>query len=187
MSFNQTLHIEQDVAERLDMYWDFRPSTGAVRNQNYAVLSIVAPDGTNQRAPSFGIKIFGCFPTHQEATEYSKKLQKECNFFDYYVMDTMEWAKLPPVVEKLEDVHYQEEELESLKNNVIKMRENRAKIMEERVLEARQDAKKKSLASLTGGDDDDDAAAAVGADGGVEESKGETAEAPALVPLSTDA
>ena len=137
MSFNQNIHIEQDIEERLDLYWDFKPSDGGVRNQKYVVMSIVAPEGTNQRAPSFGIKVFGCFATQEEAAAYCTKLQGECNFFDYYVMETLEWAKLPPVVERLEDVHYQEQELETLKNNVIQMRQNRAKIMEQRVLEAR--------------------------------------------------
>ena len=141
---NQNVHVEQDIEERIDIYWDFKPAAGYVRNQAYAVLSIVAPEGTNQKAESFGIKVFGCFQTQAEAVEYSKSLQEECNVFDYYVMETMQWVKLPPVVEKLSDVHYQEEELERLKTNVIKMRQARAKVMEERLIESHK--KKKLIA-----------------------------------------
>lgn len=143
MSFQQTIHVEQDVAERIDLHWDFRPSTGYVREQRFAVMSIVAPEGTNQKATQFGIKVFGCFGTLQEANEYAKQLQKECNAFDYYTVETQCWAKLPPEVEKLDDRHYQEEELESLKTTLIKNREAKAKILEERILADKAREKKK--------------------------------------------
>ena len=134
MSFNQKHHIETDIEDRMDLHWDFRPRDGYVREQRYVVMSIVAPEGTNQKASEFGIKIFGCFPSALEASDYSKKLQSECNFFDYYVLETQCWAKLPPQVEKLDDIHYQEEELEKLKKSVLSMRQARAQLLEERVL-----------------------------------------------------
>lgn len=146
MSFNQKHHIEGDIEDRIDMHWEFFPKDGYVRDQRFVVMSIVAPTGTNQKATEFGIKVFGCFATHAEACEYSKARQVECNVFDYYVLETMCWAKLPPQVEKLEDNHFQEEELEKLKQSVVAMRKARSQLLEERVLadkaRARANAKK---------------------------------------------
>lgn len=139
MSFESKMHVEQDVEERASLAWDFVPSGGGVRNQNYVVLSIVAPEGTNQRTPStFGIKVFGCFATSQEAKDYANRLRKECDFFDFFVMDTLAWVKLPPAVEHLDDMSYQEDEIEKLKAGVVGMREKRSKILQERVIEAKK-------------------------------------------------
>lgn len=144
MSFRQKIHIEEDIPERLELAWDFRPSDGGVRNQNYVVLSIVAPEGTNQRTPStFGIKIYGCFGTQEAANDYAKKLQRECDVFDYYVMNTLEWVKLPPQVEKLEDVNFMEEELERLKKNTLDMRVTRAQLLKDRLIQERKAEKEK--------------------------------------------
>lgn len=141
MSFNQNIHLDRSVEERVNMYWDFRPQTGFVNNQRFAVMSIVAPEQTNQRSESFGIKIFGCFSTLEDANAYARDLQNECNAFDYYTVETQAWAKLPPRVDKLDDQHFQEEELEKLKRSVVGMRQARAKMLEERILADKADAK----------------------------------------------
>lgn len=143
MSFKQNLHLEQNIEERVDMYWDFKPSSGLVDGQKFAVMSIVCPEGTNQKSANFGVKIFGCFSSLQDANDYAKKLQGECNAFDYYTVETQCWAKLPPKVEKLDDQNYQEEELEALKNTIIKTRQAKAKMMEERILHEKAENKKK--------------------------------------------
>lgn len=143
MSFKQNIHLEQNIEERVENFWDFKPSDGLVEGQQFAVMSIVCPEGTNQTAPTFGVKVFGCFTTLQEANKYAKELQEECNAFDYYTVQTQCWAKLPPQVAKLEDQNFQEEELESLKNTVIKSRKARAKMMEERMMMEKADNKKK--------------------------------------------
>jgi hypothetical protein len=114
-----------------------------VNGQKFAVMSIVCPEGTNQKSREFGVKIFGCFTTLDEANAYAKKLQEECNAFDYYTVETQCWAKLPPRVEKLDDQNFQEGELEALKNTVIKTRQARAKMLEERILHDKADNKKK--------------------------------------------
>jgi hypothetical protein len=143
MSFKQNIHLEQNIEERVDMYWDFKPSSGLVSGQRFAVMSIVCPEGTSQKTPDFGVKIFGCFTSLEEANAYAKKLQTECNAFDYYTVETQCWAKLPPRVEKLDDQHFQESELEALKDTVIKTRQARAKMLEERILHDKADSKKK--------------------------------------------
>lgn len=154
MSFQQNIHLEQNIEERVDMHWDFKPSTGTVDGQKFAVMSIVCPEGTNQKAAKFGIKIFGCFSSLKEANEYAQHLQGECNVFDYYVVETQCWAKLPPSVEKLEDQNFQEKELENLKNIVIKNRQARAKMLEERILADKAASKKNALPEPTAADEE---------------------------------
>lgn len=148
MSFKQNMHIDENVEERIELSWDFRPSSGYVNNQKYCVMSIVAPNGTNQTSKEFGIKIFGCFETVDQANDYAKALQGESNAFDYYTVETQCWAKLPPTVAKLDDQIFCEDELMDLKNTVIKNRVARAKMLEERILADKADCKKRAGKAL---------------------------------------
>lgn len=132
-NLNQTIHIEEDVAERVECAWEFRPSSGYVRNQEYVVMCVVAPHGTNQKCSDLAVKIFGCFPTKESADKYAAQLSTECNCFDYYVATTMDWLKLPPQVESIDDVNYQEEALNNIKQRMIDMRSARAKLLQERI------------------------------------------------------
>lgn len=144
-AFNQDIHIEQDVSERLELAWDYTPSDGGPPRQDYVVMCIVAPEGTNQKYSSLAVKIFGCFGNKDDADRYAAKLSKECDFFDYYVATTKEWLKLPPQVESIDDVHYQEGALSDIKQRLVDMRSARAKLMQERILADKESRKRKEL------------------------------------------
>lgn len=131
MSFSKTVHVDEQIEERINEQWNFF-DTSAPQGQRFAVLSVVAPTGTNQKAAQFGIKIYGCFPTLKEANEYSQQLIKKCDGFDIYTLQTQSWAQLPPQVESLADQHFQEQRLEDLKNAVISQREQAKKRLRER-------------------------------------------------------
>jgi hypothetical protein len=135
-SFSQDIHIEQDIEERMQEAWDFKPPS--LPGQEFAVMCIVAPDGTNQTCPDLAIKLFGCFPTKDAADKYATKLSAECNFFDYFVCSTGDWLKLPPQVASIDDVHYQETALSNIQHRLVEMREARAKIMQERIVADRK-------------------------------------------------
>lgn len=143
MSFKQNIHLEENVEERIDHYWDFKSTDSVVENQKFVVMSIVCPQGTNQTAESFGIKVFGCFPSLDTANAYAKSLQEQCDAFDYFTIETQCWAKLPPQVEKFDDQVFLEDELEALKNTVAKNRKARTKMMEDRMMAEKADNKKK--------------------------------------------
>lgn len=144
MSFNQDIHIEEDVEDRIREAWDYTPSDGGPRQQDFVVMCVVAPDGTNQKCKDLAIKIFGCFPTQEAADKYAKKLSSECNCFDYFVATTKEWLKLPPQVGSLDDVHYQETALSDIQQRLIDMRTARAKLMQEHIVEDRVARKKEA-------------------------------------------
>jgi len=84
----------------------------------YALISFVTKDG-KQRLESgdkLALKIRGAFATKQEADAHIKRLMKTDNLFDIYLVDMYKWLMLPPEIEKIEDVQYQEEYL----NNMIR-------------------------------------------------------------------
>jgi len=143
MSFKQNIHLETNVEERIEHFWDFKSTDSAVEHQKFVVMSIVCPEGTNQTASFFGIKVFGCFSTLEAANAYAKSLQEQCDAFDYFTIETQCWAKLPPQVEKFDDQNFLEDELEALKNTMVRNRKARTKMMEERMLTEKADNKKK--------------------------------------------
>lgn len=84
-----------------------------VPGQNYALISIVGPE-CPQKHEKFGVKLYGCFATKDDASKHAKLLQKEDGTFDIYVVDLYQWLLIPPDREKIDDVHYQEEKLEEI-------------------------------------------------------------------------
>lgn len=110
-------HIEKDIQERSNEMWTYKK---VFHNQNFVVMSIV--DGTEeivdgkivQNPPA--VKMFGTFSSLEEANRNSKKISVENDFFHVYVAQTNEWLPIPPSTEFIEDVQYQEERLQNIKN-----------------------------------------------------------------------
>ncbi|KAG5187457.1 hypothetical protein JKP88DRAFT_161953 [Tribonema minus] len=88
-------------------------------DQKYAVVSIVAPEGTAQKSKDMMIRIYGCRPTIQQANEYARKLRDSNNFFDVYTIETHEWAPLPPRIDSIEDVQCTDERIQSIRDSYI--------------------------------------------------------------------
>lgn len=85
-----------------------------VPGQLFALVSFVAPTGTNQRNDKFGMKIRGCFATREEAHAHVKRLQQTDSVTDIYLVDMYKWLLIPPDPNALEDHQYQEDFLNSL-------------------------------------------------------------------------
>jgi hypothetical protein len=99
--------------------------------QIFACISIVGPD-CPQKSDKFGLKVYGCFATRDDASSHARRLQKEDATFDIYVVDMYKWLLIPPDRDHIEDVHYNDEKLEEIMS---KYRENQAlgtKLFEER-------------------------------------------------------
>jgi hypothetical protein len=101
-----------------------------VPGQVFALISIVGPD-CPQKNEKFGLKIRGCFASHEDASAYARRLQKDDATFDIYVVEMYKWLLIPPDRDKIEDVHYAEEKLEEI---MTKYRENQtqARVMFEK-------------------------------------------------------
>jgi len=126
-------HIEKDIQEKSNEAWTYKK---VFHNQNFVVMSIIDAsekvesndDGesiTKKLPPS--IKIFGTFSSIEEANRQSKIISTENDFFHVYVADTNSWLPIPPTTEFIEDVQYQEERLQGIKNAYADMRERSAK------------------------------------------------------------
>ena len=102
-----------------------------VPGQVYACMSVVGPE-CPQKSDKFGLKIYGCFATREEAASHARRLQKDDATFDIYVVDMYKWLLIPPDRDQIEDTHYNDEKLEEI---MTKYRENQAlgtKMFEER-------------------------------------------------------
>lgn len=86
-----------------------------VPGQNFALVSFVGPPDSDmpQKADAWGIKIRGVFSSQEEAGQWAKKLQQEDSLFNIYVVDMYKWLHIPPPSD-IDDIHYQNEELEKL-------------------------------------------------------------------------
>lgn len=138
-------HVETDIEERSNEMWTYQK---VFHNQNFVVMSIV--DGyksekkvkreendevvegdegfkivTVQNPPA--VKIFGTFSSLEEANRHSKNISVENDFFHVYVAQTNEWLPIPPSAEFIEDVQYQEERLQGIRDAYAEMKTKNAK------------------------------------------------------------
>jgi Family of unknown function (DUF5832) len=90
-----------------------------VPGQLFALISMVGPD-MPQKNEKLGLKIRGCFATKEEAAAHAKRLQKEDQLVDIYVVDMYKWLLVPPDRLQIDDVHYQNEKLEEIMQGYLK-------------------------------------------------------------------
>lgn len=81
--------------------------------QRFALVSFVGPD-LRQKNEKLGMKIRGCFATKEEAAAHVKKLQAFDGSTDIFLLEVGKWALIPPSVDQIDDVEYQEKYLNDL-------------------------------------------------------------------------
>ena len=112
--------------------------------QNFAVVSFVSPEKSNQKNDQIGMKIRGCFETREEAKKHVDRVYKEDNTFDLFVCDMYSWCLCPPDPEKIDDQEYHDETLNKIisgyKKNQLLAKEFFAERKRELVEQAQEDA-----------------------------------------------
>ncbi len=78
--------------------------TTTVPGQNYALISIVAPNA-NQKSDNCCLKIKGVFANLEDANKHADMLQKLDDTFDIYVVEMYSWLLVPPDPELIEQKH----------------------------------------------------------------------------------
>src|SRR6476646_7078891 len=73
--------------------------------QKYCVMAVVAPEGTSAKSKQLMLKVFGCKKTKAQANELSARIHKDNPFFDVFVLETCQWAALPPDTSAIGDIH----------------------------------------------------------------------------------
>ena len=102
------------TATPLDTSVDYLDEDTVVPNgQRFALVSFVGPE-QRQKNEKLGMKIRGCFATREEAASHVKKLQAFDGAVDIFMLEIGKWALIPPSVEDVEDVEYQEKYLQDL-------------------------------------------------------------------------
>lgn len=81
--------------------------------QRFALVSFVGP-ASRQKTDQCGMKIRGVFATKEEATAHVRRLQQFDPLFDVFMLEVGKWVCVPPDIEKIEDVQYQEKYLQDL-------------------------------------------------------------------------
>jgi hypothetical protein len=135
-------HTLEDVKDSSEMYQD-RPVPHHLQDQSqrFCVLSIVAPEGLNQKHKDLAIRVFGCKASRAEANRWSKALRDDNPYFDVYVLDCHQWAVLPPDIGKIKDIQGTNERLQDIYAQFKEENIARTKDIEKRMEMAHRDRK----------------------------------------------
>ena len=89
--------------------------------QRYALVTIVAPEGTNQRTKdgSMLMRIYGCAETLEAANAWALRLRDSNDFFDVYTIELHEWVTLPPNVAEIDDVNMTDKRVQSIRDSYV--------------------------------------------------------------------
>ena len=95
----------------------------AIPGQNFALVSIVGPN-FKQKCNVYGLKVRGVADTLEKAKSMSQKLTKVDPDFDIYTVEIGKFFPLDVDPMQLNDVEYQNTQLNSLIKNYLENREN---------------------------------------------------------------
>ena len=112
----------EDVDARADDMFDKPvPERHRLPRQKYAILTIVAPSGTNQTTKSGDMlqRIYGCTETLEEANAWAKRIRDSNDFFDVYSVELHEWVTLPPKLDQIDDVQFTDKRIQDIRDSYI--------------------------------------------------------------------
>lgn len=123
------------------------PDRLKIQKQNFTVLSVIAPTGTNQTAKDLMIRVYGCCDTLETANALAKKLRDSNDFFDIYVMPNFEWIPLPPRVDEIDYVNYTEKRIQTIRDSYVDHIRGEKAAMVERLQQDEQERKNRDEAA----------------------------------------
>lgn len=84
-----------------------------VPGQRYALLSMIGPE-CPQKGEQLAIKIRGCFATIDDAKAHAAELIQKDKFVNIFIAAMYEWLPVPPKLDSIDDVKYQEDFLSKM-------------------------------------------------------------------------
>lgn len=136
MSFPENkMNIEENIPDRSEAAWAHK---FPVPNQKFVVMSIV-DTGT----PPAAVKIFGTYSTVVEANEVSDQIATQNDFFDVYVATTDSWLPVPCGRDFVENIHYQDDKMNEIKDAFCAVKEKNAKRIAETIKQDMRNKEKK--------------------------------------------
>ncbi|KAG5192201.1 hypothetical protein JKP88DRAFT_173782 [Tribonema minus] len=108
-------------------------------SQRYCVMTVVAPEGTNQKSEELCIRVHGCKESIAEANRWARKLRDSNTFFDVYVLKTNEWAPLPPRVDEIDSVNFTDGRVQAVFDSHREHQKGQKREMVERLAQAHEE------------------------------------------------
>lgn len=142
--------VPPDLAEQDRLFSETRKGPGSGRDQvckpeqQYAVISFVAPKGANQRAKHIAVKLRGVFGTIEEAKEWiNNKLRPYDNEFDLWIVSMWEWIVLPLPLDMIRQVRrdYHDPRMQGIMQRYFDDMDRDKINMERRLKKVKEDAK----------------------------------------------
>ena len=146
------VNIETDIESRSRKAWTYRYP---VHNQNYVVMTIV----DSGKLP-VGLKVFGTFSTIEEANATAADISAENDFYDVLVAETNQFVPCPPTREFIEQVEYQEDKMNQIRDSFNQVKDKNAKKLKEALKKDIED-KEERARQLHGETTEDDVPALV--------------------------
>lgn len=138
MSFPESkANIEQDIETRSASAWAHKY---VVPGQNYAVMSII-----DRQTPPAAVKVYGTYATLDEANAASAEIISQNDFFDVFVANTNAWLPVPCSHDFVEDVHYQEDKMNEIRQGFTLIKEKNAKQLAENIKKDMEDKKSRAI------------------------------------------
>ena len=116
-------HMEDNNARLINIQDNLATDSIRLPLQNFALISIVAPQSTTQCSEKTCLKIRGVFETLEEANQHASRLVKADATFDIMVVSMYEWLLIPPDMSKINDQQYMDDNLNGLISEYRKVQE----------------------------------------------------------------
>lgn len=127
-------------------YIDYLDESDPPPNQKYFLVCFLSPENIKNTSLR-GIKVFGSFPDYNSAKKKVEELSKNEQYFDIHIGELGKWLPWDPSFDQVEDVVYQEKELNDLmkkyKENQDKAREMEKQRKHDMIKNAAKNEKKK--------------------------------------------
>lgn len=130
--------LTQDTTDYLD------EDSIVPNGQRFALVSFVGPE-QRQKNEKLGMKVRGCFGTQEEAAAHVKKLQSQDKSVDIFMLEVGKWVPVPPSIDDIEDVQYQEQYLNNLMKGYKENQEKCKELFKERTEAIKKDGLDKHL------------------------------------------
>ncbi|KAG5183038.1 hypothetical protein JKP88DRAFT_154757, partial [Tribonema minus] len=101
--------------------------------QRFCVMTVVAPEGTNQKSEDMVIRVYGCKETLAEANRWAKSIRDSCDMWDVYVVKTNSWAPLPPRISEIDEVQFTDARVQAVHDSYVEHQRGQKRDMMERL------------------------------------------------------
>jgi Family of unknown function (DUF5832) len=115
------------------------------KSQRYCVMTVVAPNGTNQKCDELMIRIHGCRKSMADANKWAKALRDSNDFYDVFTVKTNEWAPLPPNLKEVGEVSFTDQRVQTIHDNFVSHLKGEKKELEERLKLAHEEKEARRL------------------------------------------